>query len=245
MLKVSYVTKPKSFQTIKMAETFSDKEQLAIPVTLSTPRFNTFLKERNNNTLKALQLYHWNAQISSAFLYPLHVFEICIRNAVANAAEAFYQTDEWPWSAAFEMSLPTTHTMRHFSARRELVSTRDWQPRPIQTTGKVIAELKFAFWVSMYTGRHDHRLWSRYLRREYPNTPSNLSLSAARDKIHKTADKVRDLRNRIAHHEPIFSRDLKAEYNEIEEIVGFRCLHTAAWMKRTQDVVWLLDLKPQ
>lgn len=228
-----------------MAEPFDAQEQVAIPLVLSTPRFETYLKARNGNVLRALQLYHWNAQISSAFLYPLHIFEICLRNAVANAAESFYQTDEWPWSPAFEMSLPTTQTTRYFSARRELISTRDWKSRPEQTTGKVIAELKFAFWVSMYTGRHDVRLWNRYLRREYPNIPLALSVPAARDRIHKTADKVRDLRNRIAHHEPIFSRNLETEYNEIAEVIGFRCLHTTAWMKRSQNVIWLLELLPQ
>lgn len=228
-----------------MAEAFNDQEQMAIPAVLSTPRFQTFLSARNNNPLKALQLYHWNAQVSAAFLYPLHVFEICLRNAVANAAESAYRTDEWPWSRAFETSLPTTHSVQRFSPRRELVNTRDWQPRPRQTTGKVIAELKFAFWVSMYTGRHDGRLWTQFLRREYPNIPQNVSVASAREKIHGTADKIRVLRNRIAHHEPIFSRDLESEYKEITEIVGYRCGHTATWMKRTQNVIWLLELQPQ
>lgn len=227
-----------------MAEAFSDPEQMAIPIVLSRPRFQTFLDAKNNNTLSALQLYHWNAQISSAFLYPLHVFEICLRNAVANAAEAAYRTDEWPWSRAFEMSLPTTHSLQRFSPRRELVNTRDWLPRSRQTTGKIIAELKFAFWVSMYTGRHDGRLWTQHLRREFPNIPQNMSVASARERIRGTADKIRDLRNRIAHHEPIFSRDLHAEYNEIAEVIGYRCGHTAAWMRRTQNVIWLLDLQP-
>lgn len=225
-----------------MAEGFSAQEQMAIPNVLSSPRFQTFLNARNNNALKALQLYHWNAQISAAFLYPLHVFEICLRNAVANAAESAYLTADWPWSTAFEQSLPAA---QRFSPRRELVETRDWQPRPPQTTGRVIAELKFAFWVSMYTGRHDGRLWDHYLSREYPHLPQGMTIAAAREKIRNAADKIRDLRNRIAHHEPIFSRDLKLEYGLIAEIVGYRCGHTAAWMKRTQDVIWLLDLQPQ
>ncbi|MFT4276256.1 MAG: hypothetical protein QM576_07860 [Rhodopseudomonas sp.] len=173
-----------------MAENFSVDEQVAIPAVLSTPRFLTFLSATNNNVLKALQLYHWNSQISAAFLYPLHVFEICLRNAVANAAESAYLTPDWPWSAAFEQSLPTA---RRFSPRQELIDTRDWQPRPRQTTGKVIAELKFAFWVSMYTGRHDGRLWDNYLRREYPNLPQGMTVAAAREKIHRSADKIRDL----------------------------------------------------
>jgi hypothetical protein len=228
-----------------MTEQFNHAEQLAIPVVLSTPRFNTFLEARNNNVLKALQLYHWNAQISSALLYPLHIFEICIRNAVANAAESAYRTNEWPWSTAFETSLPTTASWRYFSPRRELINTRDWESRPKQTTGKVIAELKFAFWVSMYTGRHDGRLWNPYLRREYPNIPQGVAVSTTREKIHNTADNVRDLRNRIAHHEPIYSRDLEAEYRAIAEIIGYRCHHTATWMKRSQNVTWLLEMLPQ
>ena len=81
-----------------MAEQFSDAEQLAIPTVLSTPRFNTFLIARDNDVLRALQLYHWNAQISAAFLFPLHVFEICIRNAVANAARQWTKT---PFTRAF------------------------------------------------------------------------------------------------------------------------------------------------
>jgi hypothetical protein len=97
----------------------------------------------------------------------------------------------------------------------------------------------------MYTGRHDGRLWNQYLRKEYPNIPQNISVRVARDKIHSAADKVRDLRNRIAHHEPIYSRDLEAEYKEIAEIVGYRCLHTATWMKRSQNVTWLLGMLPQ
>jgi hypothetical protein len=228
-----------------MTEKFSPDEQTAIPVILSAPRFGTYLAARNNNVLKALQLYHWNAQISSAFLYPLHVFEICLRNAVASAAETHYRTHEWPWSSAFVMSLPTTQTLQRFSARRELVTTRDWEPRPTQTTGKIIANLKFAFWVSMYRSRHEGRLWNQHLHTEYPHIPSNMSVSAAREKIFLTADAIRDLRNRIAHHEPIFSRNLKSEYDGIAEIIGYRCVHTAVWMKRSQNVIWQLGMLPQ
>ena len=79
----------------------------------------------------------------------------------------------------------------------------------------------------------------------YPNIPQGTSLSVAREKIHNTADKVRDLRNRIAHHEPIYSRDLEAECEAIAEVIGYRCQHTATWMKRSQNVTWLLGLLPQ
>lgn len=49
---------------------------------------------------KALELYAWNAQVSAAFLHPLHICEVVVRNGVANAIEAVYGPN-WPWSAAF------------------------------------------------------------------------------------------------------------------------------------------------
>ena len=58
------------------------------------------------------------------------------------------------------------------------------------------------------------------------------------------ADQVRGLRNRIAHHEPIFARDLVGDYTAILEIIGFRCIATAAWLNRSQNVFNLLTLKP-
>src|SRR6266478_6594181 len=103
-----------------MARDFSPQEQLRIPATLSTPRFATYLAACNNDNEAALRLYGWNARVSSAFLFPLHLFEICIRNAVANAATATY-SPTWPWAATFERSLPD---YRHFSPRREIVKVR-------------------------------------------------------------------------------------------------------------------------
>ena len=49
------------------------------------------------NSTKALELYAWNALVSGALLMPLHVCEVVIRNAVAEALEAKYGA-MWPWS---------------------------------------------------------------------------------------------------------------------------------------------------
>jgi len=199
------------------------------------------LAETNQDVLAALKLYHWNAQIASAFLVPLHIFEICVRNAAANAVESYYNAT-WPWAAAFEISLPDPH-YPNFSPKRELISVRD---RHVATmaTGKVIADVKFAFWVSMYTRRHEGRLWTRYIRREFPNAPTALSISEIRQKIYAATDQIRVLRNRIAHHEPIFPRDLAGDYDVIKEVVGFKCQDTLAWMMRTEEISYMLATKP-
>jgi len=185
-----------------------------------------------------MRLYHWNALISASFLFPLHVFEICLRNAAANAIESYYNP-LWPWANAFEMSLPS-NPRPHFSPRHEIRSARVRHT----TTGKIIADIKFAFWVSIFTSRHDGRLWSPCLRREFPNIPATVTIANARLKIHDVADRVRELRNRIAHHEPIFQRNLATDYALIKDIVGYRCAHTAAWMDRAQSVTALAATCP-
>lgn len=48
----------------------------------------------------ALNLYLWNAQVSAAFLTPLHLCEVVLRNAVDDALAAKYGA-AWPWASAF------------------------------------------------------------------------------------------------------------------------------------------------
>lgn len=217
---------------------FSDDEKAAIPLVLSAPRFATYLAYTRNDVLQAMRLYQWNAEVSAAFLFPLHVFEVCVRNAAANAIESFYN-QRWPWTTAFEMSLPDPARPR-FSPRRELAMVR----APLTTAGKVIADIKFAFWVSMYTARHEGRLWQRYLRREYPHLPPRTSVYDGREKIYKASDQVRNLRNRIAHHEPIFTRNLANDYAAMTEIIGLKCPTTQGWVNRVQGVTGLLTSRP-
>jgi hypothetical protein len=225
---------------LSMPDSFTAQEQAAIPVVLSRARFTTYLAEKQDNVLDALRLYQWNALISSSFLFPLHVFEIGIRNAAANAVEHYYNSPNWPWVAAFEASLPVPASRRAFAPRRALVGARLRN----QTTGKLIADIQFAFWVSLYTSRHHGRLWAPSFAREYPHAGALGDANAGRQRIHKIANNARELRNRIAHHEPIFRRNLQDDYNALIEAIGYRCQHTAAWVQRAQTVTALLPLKP-
>ena len=111
------------------------------------------------------------------------------------------------------------------------------------TAGKVVAELSFAFWIAMLTSRHDVRLWTPWIRAEFPHFAPQLA-GACRNQLHLALEEVRRLRNRIAHHEPIFARDVAADYERIRQIIAWRSPITADWMDREQGVVSLLASKP-
>ncbi len=212
----------------------------AVRVALSAARMGTFEAAagvRSDDDPAALVLYAWNAEVSGAFLAPLHVCEVVIRNAVADALEIIYGP-RWPWSATFERSLPDP--MQGYSPRRDLQSARRTAP----TTGKVIPELKFVFWQKMFTGRYDNRIWDQHLRRVMPNLDQASPVAALRHAIYGDLERVRLLRNRIAHHEPIFARALVDDYQTILTLVTYRCTVTAAWLDCNQTATTIIAAKP-
>ena len=220
----------------------STVQELAVKNALSHPRISTY--EAATTALPpvrgALELYDWNAQVSAAFLAPLHLCEVVIRNAVADAIAAVYGP-LWPWHAGFTAWLPDSGKWKMKSHLQNLASS---MPAATTTTGKLIPEVNFIFWEKMFTARFDGHLWMNHLRTVMPNLHPAWTVQQARAKINQDLFKIRSLRNRIAHHEPIFSRNLADELTTIKELIRFRCAHTAVWMDARQQVSAVLKNRP-
>ena len=215
----------------------------SIKASLSAARVGTYERVLGgpvgaHQTEKALRLYMWNAQTSAAFFVPLHICEVLIRNAVSEVIETVYG-QRWPWSVGFERSLPTP---RHgYKPKDDLIKAR----RNQATTGKVIPELKFVFWQKMLTSRFDKRLWNNHILTAFPNAAAQgLNATQLRQNLYNDLETVRNLRNRIAHHEPILSRDLEGDFTKIKGIIAYRCQHSHEWMLKNQMLLPLLTLKP-
>lgn len=211
-----------------------------IKQSLSAARMSTYdlaMAHAPDPAVAGLELYAWNADTSAAFLAPLHVCEVVVRNAAAEALEIIYGP-RWPWSPGFERSLHNPPL--GYSEKRDLFSARQKQT----TTGKVIPELKFVFWQKLFTARNDQRLWTPHLRRVFPNLSATTPIASLRAGLFADLEAIRTLRNRIAHHEPIFSRNLIDELAKIESLVRSRSTDTAQWMMSRQLVTGLLAAKP-
>ena len=187
----------------------------------------------------ALQLYIWNAQVSGAFLTPMHICEVAIRNAIAEALEPLYGP-RWPWAPGFEQSLPTPRS--GYSPRQDVFNAR----RMAHTVGKVIPELKFMFWQGMFTSRHDFRVWDHQLLKVFPGLDRTQSIAGLRKGIYDDLDQIRLLRNRIAHHEPIFTRNLADDLQRVYRVIDYRSSATGDWLKSHHDLQLqaLLKAKP-
>jgi hypothetical protein len=213
----------------------------AVRIALSPARMSTYEAHAcaiGHDPASALALYAWNARISGALLTPLHICEVVTRNAVADALESIHGQN-WPWNPGFERSLPRQGGPG-YDALGDLQNVR----KKLKTTGQVIAELKFVFWEKMFTSRHDHRIWNSQLRRVMPNLDDANSIAENRRKIFEDLNQIRLLRNRIAHHEPVFTRDLLADFHLIQGLVKARCATASDWLYAQQQVVQALEERP-
>ncbi len=182
-------------------------------------------------------LYGWNARAAAAFMLPAHFAEVSTRNVVSEALTTLYGP-RWPWDTTFEQSLPNTKGPV-YSSRKDLLQTRSKQ----STTGKVVAELKFAFWQNMFTSRHGVRVWDPQIQTLFPNA-SCLTARQLRSRIYDDLEVIRKLRNRIAHHEPIFTRNLDDDLMRIFELIELRSTPTINWVLALEDVSAILAERP-
>ncbi|MFF7705805.1 hypothetical protein [Pseudomonas sp. NPDC007930] len=103
--------------------------------------------------------------------------------------------------------------------------------------------LKFVFWEKLFTARHESRLWRPHLASVFPNL-GIACMRTARQRIADDLRGVRLLRNRIAHHEPVFQRPLLKELQTIERLVSMRCLTASNWLARQHSLPHLLQCQP-
>ena len=74
-----------------------------------------------------------------------------------------------------------------------------YREKKIVTSGKIIAELSFGFWTSLFDARFEMSLWKN-LRLAFPNCPKRIR---QRKTMSAKFNGIRKLRNRIFHHEAI------------------------------------------
>jgi hypothetical protein len=170
---------------------------------LSTPRFNVYLAKTSNDFDKAYRLYKANIELSEAFYPILSVLEVCLRNAVNETLKAHFNDPYW-----FKNHLPPEF-LPSVSEAIQKVSTQ----RKNITPDRIIAELNFGFWNRLFNRNYTGLLWKE-LRLIFKNTPKHLR---QRDTIADALYRIRTLRNRIYHYEPIFNnlQDLEKQYNEM------------------------------
>ena len=199
------------------------QEQRTLQQLLSPARMAPYLAARAGRWAGAVSLYDWNTSIGAAFFESIHYLEVGLRNALDDAASARLGTG---WLTPMSSVL----TPR---SRKGVVLALHFAGGPSAPRGKLIAELPFGFWWSLLADEYNRRLWQPALQHAF-------ECPVRRRTLHAKLDDLRRLRNRIAHHEPIHTRALDADFANVLDIatrVGTVLGHHIAATSRVPDLL--------
>lgn len=180
---------------------------------VSEERFATYLGLADGDPSLAFRLYARNIALGAAFHGPLQTLEVTLRNAVHRALTAGYGAlwfDDAPLRAAERRRVT------------EIVGRLERRGCPL-TPGRVIAASTFGFWAALFAKSYDASLWRVALHGVFGGHVS-------RADAYRDLDRLRTLRNRIAHHEPITQRRLSDDHERILSLLRALSPPTAAWV---------------
>jgi hypothetical protein len=183
---------------------------------------------------EAIVLYHWNATVSAAFWQPLGHVEVALRNALSESLTRRHveraRRGSWLDDAHKELDAGARGAI---TAARRRVRRKGKRPSDSQT----ISELGFGFWRFLITRRHT-ALWPD-LASAFPGAPDR-----RRETVEEPIARLHELRNRIAHHQRIWNRDLAARYADLLLVAGYLDVGLPDWIGRSCTVPALLQARP-
>lgn len=206
------------------AEFLKDEQDInAFKGTVSLARFKTYLDYCGGDARGAIELYCCNARLSQAIYLPLQIWEISLRNKLNDFLVWKYGHD-WPYDtrrAVRNLQFNDQKRLREAKERQE----RERKRSPVPTNA-IVADLSAGFWVSLLTMSYDVPFSWRYnLGRIFPHkTPYRADAA-------KQCECLLALRNRVAHHEPIFHLPLVERHADITAIVSSMCQAHSVYLK--------------
>ncbi len=200
---------------------------------LSGARMVFYLEACAGDRMAALRLHCWNTEVSEAFYGPLQYFEIGLRNALHGHLAKDLGREDW-WNAPDATLHPEGVLLIEKCHRK--IGNHMATPAP----DRVVAELPLGFWVGLL-GRgksYDEQLWRRCLHRAFPG------FRGVRRDLYRSLDHARAFRNRIAHHEPVYYRDLDADHRSILRLIDYLSPSLSAQVAKYSRVPEVLARRP-
>lgn len=189
-----------------------------IELGLSVERFARYLSIAAGDREHGLRLYAWNTALSEAIYGPLQALEIVTRNKIHNQLSAKLARADWYDAPG----------MLQFAQQNKLSDAK----KTLQLQGRalsppaIVAELSFGFWTGLLGVKYHHTLWVPHkLWRFYQSRAPRHS----RQDVHTDYNAIRDVRNRVAHHECILTPQLPSQHQLIIDLTRTLCADTAAW----------------
>ncbi|PWC26864.1 hypothetical protein CR165_20855 [Pseudoroseomonas aestuarii] len=198
-----------------------DDEHAALKGVLSTERLATYVGWAGGDKARALELYALNTALSEALYTPLQMLEVALRNRFHTTLSAAYGLF---WFDAPDF-LKVGHQVEQVQKAKELLTE---QGKPLEP-GRIVAALTFGFWTALLNTVYED-LWRSTLHQAMqPDARDEKGRGLSRKSLTRPLTPLRELRNRVAHHEPILEWNLPKHHANIVRITGWLSPAAKAW----------------
>lgn len=184
-----------SVTTSKMK--FSEFEDI-----ISPERMRRYLTACNSDTRKAMTLYRYNIRLSQELLAVVGCFEVALRNKINTRFVSLYGND---WLRDFVMPGGCFYANRKTANTKAIIEKayNGLQRGHLYSHTKLLSQMEFGIWKYMFSNVQ-YQLTGQTLLGIFPNKPRSTKRQRYNNTyIFQELDYINNLRNRIAHHEPI------------------------------------------
>lgn len=183
---------------------FLEKNISKITENISIDRLSSYKYDNNDSIKLILSRYIYNVQISESFYPIIATLEVALRNRLYNAV-ATLKGKNWLLEEIKQKNMLSENE------RKILLEAYNKLKRKHNTlsTGAIIAELTFGFWINLCKKSYKNSLWDKqdFFSNVFPDFDSYF-ISPTWDKtkvIFPELKEILRLRNRIFHHEIIIN----------------------------------------
>jgi Abi-like protein len=190
---------------------------------LSPDRFAPYLRAMNGNINDALRLYTANVELSEALYPTLHILEIALRSRMG----AVLEREHGPQWYLGTRSL-TFGTYENKMIQKALTDLS--KRHKTATSGRMTAELMLGFWVILISKPYERILWQKHLPQVFPDAPVGTNFVRLLPQLRKELKAIKELRNRVSHHEPIWYRPgLASDHADACRLIDWLCTDATVW----------------
>jgi hypothetical protein len=166
---------------------------------MTCARVNRYLLACEGNTRKAMTLYRKNLMLSQELFTVISCFEVALRNAIDAIVSSSLGSD-WLKNAAATNGVFDTPKCK---LTKNNINDALYRLNHNYNHNKLVAELGFGFWRFMFA-QNQFNATGRILLKVFPSRPkSTSSMQYNNTYIFNQLAQINNIRNRMAHHEPI------------------------------------------
>lgn len=183
-----------------------------LSLALSAERLAAYRLDSRNQEAEVIARYLWNVALGESLYPSLQCLEVALRNSLHDSLSQALGGPFW-----FD-NIPHILRGRELARIEEAKATLRRERKPLEP-GRIVAELSFGFWTSLLDLHYEQTLWPQLLRPAFPSMPRRIR---TRRNLSARFNKIRRLRNRIFHHEPIWRwADLPQHHADLLEALGW------------------------